>query len=239
MLNYLKADFYRIFNKKSMYITFVSFFVLYCLLVFIQSSSLTAKSIIDQADYVFMFLAILGGGYLFATIYNEDLTAKSLPSIIGFGIKRTTIIISKIIVNIIMTAILFVLGYVALHLVFRALGFNIDGNSNIAVIKTAVSYLLRLWAYGTIASIVVYGTQKATMSIVAFVLLVTGFVGQILFLLLNQFKEMLDLTKFTIIPIVFNLIEKPIIVNMLAYLIYVIVFVVLSIIAFRSKDLEF
>lgn len=55
----IKADFYRIFSKKSLYIYFGSLLILYILLVFITSSSLNADRMISQAENVFMFLAML------------------------------------------------------------------------------------------------------------------------------------------------------------------------------------
>jgi hypothetical protein len=62
MLNYIKADFYRIFSRKSLYIFFASLMVLYFLAVFITSSTLNADKVLSQGEYVFMFLAILRWG---------------------------------------------------------------------------------------------------------------------------------------------------------------------------------
>ena len=62
MINYIKADFYRIFSRKSLYIFFASLMILYFLAVFITSSTLNADKILSQGEYVFMFLAILRWG---------------------------------------------------------------------------------------------------------------------------------------------------------------------------------
>jgi len=59
MINYIKADFYRIFSRKSLYIFFASLMILYFLAVFITSSALNADKVLSQGDYLFMFLAIL------------------------------------------------------------------------------------------------------------------------------------------------------------------------------------
>ncbi|MCL2860180.1 MAG: hypothetical protein FWF46_06485 [Oscillospiraceae bacterium] len=59
MINYIKADFYRIFSRKSIYIYFAGILLLYLLSVFITSGTLSADKILSGADNVFLFLAIL------------------------------------------------------------------------------------------------------------------------------------------------------------------------------------
>lgn len=239
MLNYIRADLTRILTRKSFYIFFASLLSLYLIGLFITSSTLSEDKIVNQASNIFMFLSLLGGGYLFTAIYNDDLTAKSLPALLGFGIKRTTIIIAKIIIFIIMSSLIFLLAYITFNLIFMVLGFKIDGDMTNQILKLLLTYFLQLLAYTSIASIIVYGTQKATMSIVAFVLLATSFISQMLLLLLSQFKDMVDLTRFTLMPIIAELISKGNLVSILSYLIYIIVFITLSMIAFKKKDLEF
>jgi ABC-type transport system involved in multi-copper enzyme maturation permease subunit len=235
MFNYIKAEFYRIFSKKSMYIYFASLLGLYIAYIFISSNGLTEDSILGKANYVFLFLSLFGSGYLFATIYNDDLNAKSLPSFIGFGMKRSTIVISKIIINAIMTILMFAVAFVIFCLIFYIIGLKIDGDTLTSILNLIFGYLLKLFAYTSIASVIVYGTQKATMSMVTFILLITMFIDQMLIALLNDTLEKI----FTIALIVENLMFDASILLVLNYLIYVIVFITLSIFAFCKKDLEF
>jgi len=176
---------------------------------------------------------------LFSTIYNDDLTAKTLPSLVGFGIKRSKIIISKMIISVIMSVLIFFAAFIVYYLIFTILGFNMDGNMRVGILNIAVVSLLKLLAYSTIASVVVYGIQKATFSIVAFILLVTGLISQILFLILTHIKDIIDLYQFTLIPIVGGFIQEATFLTLLPYIIYVAIFFALSIIAFHKKDLEF
>ena len=176
---------------------------------------------------------------MFSTIYNDDLTAKTLPSLIGFGTKRTTIIISKIIISIIMSVVMFLSAFIVFYLMFTILGISINENMSIGLLKILFMNLLKLLAFSTISSVVVYGTQKATFSIVTFILLITSFISQMLSLLLTQIKGIVDLSKFTLIPIVSNLMIETTFLTILPYLIYVMIFITLSVIAFRKKDLEF
>jgi ABC-type transport system involved in multi-copper enzyme maturation permease subunit len=171
---------------------------------------------------------------IFSTIYNDDLNAKSLPTLIGFGMKRSVIIISKIIINVVITLLMFFAAFIVFYLIFYVIGLKIDNNMT-DVLNLAFDCLLRLFAYSSIATVVVYGTQKATMAMVTFVLLVTMFVDQILVTFLNDtLAEM-----FTVILIVGNLTSNLSVMVVIGYLVYVVVFVVLSILAFRKKELEF
>jgi hypothetical protein len=38
-------------------------------------------------------LLVIGGTFMFSTIYGDDFVAKSLPALIGFGKKRESIVI--------------------------------------------------------------------------------------------------------------------------------------------------
>jgi len=176
---------------------------------------------------------------LFSAIYNDDLTAKTLPSLIGFGTKRTTIIIAKIIISIILSVTMFLSAFIVFYLMFTILGISIDENIRIELLRLLFMNLLKLLAFSTISSVVVYGTQKATFSIVTFILLITNFISQVLSLLLNQMKEIADLSKFTLLLIVSNLVAETTFLTVLQYLLYVMIFIALSVIAFRKKDLEF
>jgi ABC-type transport system involved in multi-copper enzyme maturation permease subunit len=235
MFNYIKAEIYRIFTKKSMYIYFATLLILYILYIFIRSKVLTESSIFAEASQVFFFLSLFGGGYLFATIYNDDLNAKSLPTLIGFGMKRSVIIISKMTINVVMTLLMFFSACIAFYLIFYVIGLKMDNNMINDVLELMFSYLFRLFAYSSIASVVVYGTQKATMAMVTFILLVTMFVDQVLITFLNDALGEI----FIVILIVGKLISNLSVVTVISYLVYVVVFIVLSILAFRKKELEF
>lgn len=238
MFNYIKSEFYRILNKKSMYIFLGICMIGYIIITLMRIKEMTDASIIGEANFVFTFVSILGGGFMFATIYNDDLTAKTLIPLIGFGEKRIIIAISKIIITIILMSILLISALIAFYLIFTLIGFNVETN----ILKELYPQFLLTIAYSIVASVLVYGTQKATISIVAFVLLSTGFISQLLLMLLesNLIKNLIgDVARFTIYPIVIKLVDKVNIQTIIPYLIYIIVIIVLSIITFKKKELEF
>jgi len=237
MINYLKADFMRIVTKKGMYVYFAILFVLYLVVAFIQARNF---NVAGQAQFVFQFVGLMGGGYLFSSLYNDDLHAKSLPQLIGFGKKRGQLVLCKLILNTVFSAVLFVIGGLLFQGTMAVLGIQADSESQAMVTRYALTYGFSLVAYSTVASVLVYGTQKATVSIVAFVLLASGFISQILFLVLNMLGDFgTSLFRFTLTPIVANLAGEFSFGNLLSYLLYIGIFGIIAVLAFSKKDLEF
>jgi hypothetical protein len=88
----------------------------------------------------------------------------------------------------------------------------------------------------------VYGVQKAPLSIVGFILLVITLVNW-------MFRKILgtqvitnifgDVSQYMIEPIVKTLVETPSIMTIIPYIIYIAICIVLSILVFRKKELEF
>jgi ABC-type transport system involved in multi-copper enzyme maturation permease subunit len=220
-----------------MYIYFASLLVGYILLMFVQSSNLV-NNVLQQGGIVFDLMLIFGGGFLFATIYNDDLTAKSLPQLIGFGKKRTTIVISKIIISIILSVIVYFAAYAAFYLLVTSFGVSIDADTNKKLLLFLFNSLFKLFAYYSIGSIAAYGTQKATVSVVVFTVFATGLGEQMIMLLFAQFQNIIDLTGCAVLLIVGKLVENPSIETITPYIITLLILTVISIIAFRKKDLK-
>jgi len=77
MLRLINGEIYRLLHKKSMYIYFCSLAAGYFLIAFIRSGGLNAQSIVNDAFNFFNFLPAIAGGFLFSTIYTDDLTRKT------------------------------------------------------------------------------------------------------------------------------------------------------------------
>ncbi|MDR1944819.1 MAG: hypothetical protein LBQ59_01700 [Candidatus Peribacteria bacterium] len=219
-----------------MYLYFAILVAVYVLIFFIKSGDITSNRLLMETNPVFLLASLFGGGYLFVTIYNDDLNAKTLPTLIGFGMKKTTIILSKLIIYVTMTILIFLGTFILFYLTFIAFGFEITNDMLKQLTTVLFSNFFQLLAFSSIASIVVYGTQKASMSIVTFVLLVTTFVSSIIIMFLGQNNILKD---YMIMPLVSNMLTAPTITTITLYLIYMVIFTLLSIFAFHKKDLEF
>lgn len=240
MFDYLKSELYRILIKKDMYVYFGVLLVLYLGLAFIQSSTLTLESVATQGEIVFTLLSLLGGGYLFSVLFNDDLQSKSLSQIIGFGKRRWQIVTVKYLLGAAGTALMFAMGSGLLWLIFNFLGYPFDTATWQVVRNLALMGGIKLFAFLVIASIVAYGTQKSTLSLVAFVLLASNFVTGILSLLLGMAGSLGELiSRFTISGILLDIIGGHTPLGSLKLLIYVTVFGILALLSFYKKDLEF
>ena len=86
MLNYMRGELYRLLHKKSLYLFFGALALGYTLVAFVRSGGLGEDSLLGDAANFFGYLPALAGGFLFAAVYTDDLSAKSLATLVGFGI---------------------------------------------------------------------------------------------------------------------------------------------------------
>jgi hypothetical protein len=237
MINYIFADLYRIFSKRGTYIFFVIAFAFTFAFELIMGQGSGA----DTAFGVFSFMNMFFGTYLFAVIYNDDLGAKTLPSLIGFGYGRTSIMLSKIVISLIVTLFMYAVAAVLLLLILAVMGAG-GGNITGSVISAALEHVFILIAYFKIAALLVYGTQKAGLSIVFFLLLVLSVIDQLVSGILSAeaiYNVIGDAGRFTVGSIVWNMMHRPSPATIIPYTALLAVFAALAILAFRKKELEF
>lgn len=246
MIGYIKAEIFRILSKKSLYLCWLALLAAFAVMMAIQYGGrvpMAESSIIMQGKTLFsLMMAIVGGCFLFFTVYTDDLGAKTLPALIGFGKKRSGIVFSKLIVMTLFTVAMFVLTLFAFLWLFSAMGYAVGGGVTEAMWKLVLEKTLTVVAFAAISSVVVYGTQKTALSVVLFAMLSTGFVSQ---LLINFLDSSLmqgvagGLSRYTIMPIIETAMADTTFAAFLPYAIYLGVFVTLSIVAFDRKELEF
>jgi ABC-type transport system involved in multi-copper enzyme maturation permease subunit len=246
MFNYIKAELYRIVHKKSFYLYFLALAVLYAAMIFSQRSGLNESVFLTLAIQMTDILPLAVGGFLFATIYNDDLGAKSLSSVIGFGLRKSTIIFSKLIIMIAMCAVITPLVFVACYGSFTLFGVDVSGQFTLSAGLFTQAGLLAI-AYATVASIVVFGAQKATLAITAYIFLAVGLARQLMGLVLGQevvTNSVGDLTQYLSYSITSGILSNitsgqfdpwPVV----QYIIYIAAFMTISIYIFRKKELEF
>jgi ABC-type transport system involved in multi-copper enzyme maturation permease subunit len=248
MLNYIKGEIYRVLHKKSMYIYFGIFAVLDFIIVFIGSGNkYTDMSIASHAEKLFTFLPVLVGGYLFAALYTDDLSSKNLTTLVGYGLSKLKVVLSKFLLITLFSTIIFGLipllmaAYFAMYGALpsaTALGFTYAG---------ALSGLMLTVAFAALSGIVVYGVQRNTFAIVLYILLAFGVVSQLVSLALG-----LDFIQ-SILPgveehLMINIgrrmqyglvLGQSVIWVLVEYVIYVAAALALSVLVFNKKELEF
>ncbi|MDR1116921.1 MAG: hypothetical protein LBL09_01565 [Oscillospiraceae bacterium] len=247
MFNYLLGEIYRMLRKKSMYIYFGCFAAGYALLAFIRSPDANGGSILSDAENLFMLLTTIVGGYLFAALYTDDLSSRNLSSLIGFGMSKTKIVLSKLILAALFGGAIF--GLIPLYMsgVYVLLGHPPTAAILGSVYVYALYTFMIAFACAAVSAIVVYGLQRTTLGIVAYLLLSLGVVNQLISLFLswdvvhNLLPGLGSHLMFAISGRVMTGIMsgEGVWTPSAEYVIYVTVASILAALAFRKKELEF
>lgn len=246
MLNYLTAELNRIMSKKSVWLYFIVCFIFYALITFVSNSRLTNDSVLGDAMTLFSLLPLFAGTMLFSIVYNDDLTARTLPQIVGFGLPRYTIIIVKTLILTIITAVVFMIGATLYNGLYFILGVNTLENA-IKSLSLLISPFLQIIGYSMIASIVVYGTQRATMAVIAFLVFALNIVPQLLSMFLaSSFVTGIigNITPYLMTSVINSIGHNAIAGNtnpadIVGLTLYIVGFILLAVFIFNKKEMEF
>ncbi|MDR2524288.1 MAG: hypothetical protein LBC95_01960 [Candidatus Nomurabacteria bacterium] len=184
MINYLRAEIYRLSRKKSLFVFLALAALGYLLVAVMRSGSLGAESILGDASF-FILLPPVVGGVLFAAIYTDDLGSKNLSTLVGFGLSKVKIVIAKLVLALLLTALIFGLVPLLSYVFYAVLGFPASGETLGAIYLSLLKYYLLSVVFMALGAVVVYGIQRSAASIVTYVVLAFGVVGQLLGLLLG------------------------------------------------------
>jgi hypothetical protein len=231
-----------------MYLYFGILAVGYCLLSFARSDTFTAGSILSDAENLYSYLPALAGGFLFAAVFTDDLQSKNLATLVGFGMNKAMIVVSKFILMLLLSVIVYAGVMLLTWAIHAAFGWPPSADTMGLVGLFALRNLLTTVAFAAVAGILVYGLQRSTFAIVCYLILVLGIVDG---LLVQAF--MLDF--FTAIApdlgnhllerianrILGGLLESGTVPLLAAieYVIYLIVSIALSVLVFTRRELEF
>ncbi len=248
MFNLIKADLYRIFNKKGLYIfSGISTILLLLIVYLVKTPTTTYDDYVMIVSMVVSFSSIIIGAFIVGLVYNDDLKSKSLQSAIGFGMKRSQIVLTKFIVSVFMYSVIF-LGFLALVISIPYM-FAITVNPDMfnQLITNFGVEALRGIVYIALTSIVVFATQKPTVVTTAFLLLATQTIANIASLVLRMgfiVRTFGNLSKYlptnAVSQLNMNLYSNlPIGQEIITICIAIIGSIILSIALFNKKELEF
>jgi hypothetical protein len=230
-----------------LYVYFGALAVGYLAVVFIRSGGMAAEGLLADAESLFMFVPVLVGGYLFSALYTDDLHSRNLSVLIGFGMGKGRIVVCKLILMAVCGAVVFGLIPLYMYAVFAVFGHAASASMLAGVYVVALKGLLSTFAFSALSAIVVYGLQRATFGMVLYVLLSLGVVSQLFAVLFS-----LELISSVIPGLAEHLMSgitlrimagllngESIISAVVEYVIYVAAAALLSVFAFRKKELEF
>lgn len=249
MLNYIKADFYRIFRKKSLYT-----FLVICSLGFIainfiiSGTGYTMDKYLGLTNVLLSFVPIFIGLYVFNAVYTDDLRSKSLQNAIGFGKKRSEIVVVKLLDAIFLLSLFTVLILAHVYLIPSLFGLKLTPDMMTSLNANVLNAFLKTVGYFAITSIAVFFFQKTSSATTVFILLSTGTIHLLLSLLLSQ-RFIVDMIG-NLQPYLFSEIVQSvsvyvqmqtgnIVVLIIVLLSYIIGATLLATFAFNQKELEF
>ena len=238
----ISGEIYRLLHKKSMYAYFAALAAGYFILAFIRSGGFNGESVVSDAMTMFSLLPALAGGFLFAAIYTDDLNSKNLITLVGYGVKKATVIIAKFLLAALFGAVVYWLVPIYHILVYSLLGQTVTADAAAMVYAVSLKYLLVTLAYSALSGIVAYGLQRATFAIVTYLLLAFGVVGSLLAVALRTFAP--GLAEHLVSAITDGILLGVIsgaraAMPVLEYIVYLLAGLALSAIAFNHKEMEF
>ncbi|MDR2336657.1 MAG: hypothetical protein LBE03_00950 [Candidatus Nomurabacteria bacterium] len=243
MLNYLHAEIYRLFRKKSLFIFSGLALLAYLVTIFIRSGNLNSYSILKDASDLFSLLPPIVGGVLFAAIYTDDLSSKNLSTLVGFGLSKSKIVVAKLILALMTLVLIFGLLPLLMYLIYAGLGWAASGNMMANVYLLSGRFILLVMIFMAFAGVVVYGFQRSTAAIVAYLLLSLGAIGQLLTLILDKILPNASqyLPSNIIGQLHLNLMtgEGAIVWLGMGLLAYVVMSIIVSVMLFNKKEMEF
>jgi len=238
MLNYIKAEFYRIFWKKGMYIYFGSLIMLMLLGVYLGASNITLSGIKNVTIVSFTLFGTAASAYLLSVVYGDDFAAKTLANVVGFGVDRWVIVVTKFLLNVIMSMLSFFITASIFCLMLMLIGLQLDVERVKDIFGVVTIVVLRGIAISTIASVIAYAFQRGAIAIVVFIMISVGFFTQIIAFVLDKLN-LSDLSKYSIDAILRQITTTINVETVLPYVVYVTVFTILAMIVFQQKDLDF
>jgi len=243
MLDLFRGEVYRILHKRNMYLYLGGIAFLYLLIVFIRSAGFTANSVVTDAATLMMVLPAILGGYFFASLFSDDLSAKNLITLVGYGVSRIKIVLTKLILMAIFTVITFGAMF-GLHLGAYALfGFAATGVQLRLIAAIGLQFVLMTMGFTALSAVVVYGTQKSTFAVVTYFLLSFNVVSMLA-------RAAAHLANIDINPHLISGTSGQLMLSIanpgsgfvapgLEYLAYLILAIVAAIVLFKKREMEF
>lgn len=244
MFNYIMADMSRIGKKKGFVITNLIYVGLFILMIFIANNpSFTSTNYISTVNMYLGFAPLFIGLSIYLSIYYDDFKSKAMQVAIGYGISRNKIIIFKIIEALILTfiSVLFI-GIITLVSPY-IIKMNLSQAENYQILKNIITETLKILGYIIITLPFIYSKQNPINGTIIYVLFASKFMIVSASIILSQ-KFIVNLfgnlNEYLLTNTLAILLDGSIKLSLIITLgVYFIVPIILALILFKNKELEF
>jgi len=243
MLNLFRGEVYRIMHKRNMY-WFVGVGAFgYLAIAFMRSGGFGSDSEVTDAATMMQFMPAILGGYFFTAVFTDDLTAKNLITLVGYGMSRTKIVLTKLLLMLLFTLLSFALIVVSHLTAYAVFGFAASSGQMRMILGIAAQFVLMTIGFAAVAAVVVYGTQKPTFAVVTYFMLAFNVVTMLLnavanllgFNLTNRFISGTTVRMMLGMAMPGNPLWAP----SLEFLAYLAIATLAAIVIFRNREMEF
>lgn len=193
MLQYIKADLFRLRHKRANYIFWASIYAIFILFTVLGFSTFDSSGEMGFAEPYFQtgifsltqFGVLIIGVHSYYTVFLDDVSSKNYPNIFSTGLTKAQFMVAKMITLFIQLLVVFLASalvffgfYGILALFANSIGFNSE--LLYFVFMTAITVLLAIMGYAAIGSIITFWSQNSTLSAFFIVILSTRTISQII-----------------------------------------------------------
>jgi len=196
MFNYIKADLYRLFRKRSNYLYYAVLIGLFMLILLF-----TYNHVVEMPSWIYFPVGVGGvatggsmliGAQAYYTVYLEDFSVKKLPDLFTTGLRKYEYILAKVIVQAIylfiviaLTSLLYIAGFFILQTKVDTPLVGFDMAYIWAFLQAIVIMYFGTLAYSMISQLVGFLFQRSDIPLIFFFILVNGLITQTLTAMTN------------------------------------------------------
>jgi hypothetical protein len=165
-----------------------------------------------------------------------------LITLVGFGISKTKIVAAKFVLFVLFGSVIFAIAPLYHFTVYAILGQAATAEMMTIVYAALLKFFLTTIAFASLSGIAVYGLQRTTFTIVLYMLLAFNVISGLLKVAFNAFAP--SLSGHFISSITDRVLAGikgggTLALPIIEYILYVTIALVLSVVAFHKKEMEF
>lgn len=249
MNNYIAANLKRILAKKSFYTTTFVFIGLMLFLTYVKATpNYTSAAYVNDVQTMIGLYPLLVGIAIFISTFYDDFKAKTVQAALGLGISKTQVIFSKLIEVVILAIILGVITSVIIMLLPMLFHIDMSAESYRSIAIQYIGATVQMIGYFCLCLPILFFRYNAIEGVILYVMLSSSviYIFSNLFLGSKTVINMIGDKTFLILSNSINSIQGAIIsnksidfTNVMILILYIALPIVLTIILFKKKELEF
>lgn len=238
MINWIKADIYRLLHKKNLYIMMIIGLLLYFAAVCLVDD---LEYFTQIATFIFSVNTFLIGIPIFLNVYSDSFKAKVMQITIGLGVPRWQVVLAKISIASIFCLIInlfFALVFIITTAIIYPAGLDV-----VAILMTALIDAFKIIVYLALSMIIVYLSQKPIHGMIIYIMAISNIFYGLLNLVLNipYVVDIIGNRSDLLLTNAFSLVEFNYgdLFGWSIILVYLVVALGLSITLFKNVELDF